>query len=151
MTIQQNFSIINQFEHKWIASQVKTSNKNVCTNTKTAEAGLLARLLQAHWVYQAARRRPTLRRPYIILRFFFFRQLPSDLTKRNRTKFCDMIGSDWIWKYISKVWVFPRLKSGVKTTGWAKKPYCSLKVWNFRICWHRISLYVANCSVFYLE
>jgi len=64
VTIQQNFSSINQFEHKRIASEVKTLNKNkACTNIKTAE--VIARLLQAHWAYQAARR--SLRQPYIIL------------------------------------------------------------------------------------
>jgi len=37
------------------------------------------------------------------------------------------------------------------TTGWAKKTGLFLEVFNSCICWHRIALYMPNCSVFYPE
>ena len=39
----------------------------------------------------------------------------------------------------------------LKYTGWAKKTGLFLTVCNSRICWHRITFYASNCSVFYPE
>ena len=60
-----------------------------------------------------------------------------------------MIYSHWL-RVLCDTW-FHEVFEPLSTYRVGQKPDCLLKVWNFRICWHRITFYISNCSVFYPE